>query len=63
MLEQHLKDNNDKSLIKVLERSIFSARYCFIENLYQRLVTNQEITSFNLIIYINLCVLMFGFYF
>jgi hypothetical protein len=25
-----------KSPIKVMERSIYSARYCFVENLYQK---------------------------
>jgi deoxyadenosine/deoxycytidine kinase len=25
-----------KSPVKVMERSIYSARYCFVENLYQR---------------------------
>ena len=36
MLEQHMKDIDNKSLVKVLERSIYSSRYCFIENLYQK---------------------------
>jgi deoxyadenosine/deoxycytidine kinase len=27
-----------KSPIKVMERSIFSARYCFVENLYRKYV-------------------------
>ncbi len=36
MMEQHLKDNENKSLVKVLERSIYSSRYCFIENLHRR---------------------------
>lgn len=25
-----------KSAVKVMERSIYSARYCFVENLYQK---------------------------
>jgi thymidine kinase len=42
MLEEHLKDSDNKSLIKVMERSLFSARYCFVENLYKRYVGGRK---------------------
>ena len=33
MLQQHT-ENNDKQ-IKIMERSLYSARYCFVENLFE----------------------------
>lgn len=35
MLEQHLQDMYNPSIVKVMERSLFSAKYCFSDNLYQ----------------------------
>ena len=36
-----------KSAVKVMERSIFSARYCFVENLYRKSVETKKIFSSN----------------